>query len=202
MTLVAVAGGLYVVPLNALLQQRSDEQHLARNIAKDRNCGDRSGLSTFPPPQTGRATFTASGFPADLSGWVPYYGATALVANYPYGVGRARMAQGHAPIRLPHCIGQPRFTPGLPGRPSPCPGHYSQAFGYCAASALSPAHWHSRTLPKQVKPARVPQFRHQCPPPPLAACYMPSGLRSNPRRTLEPAQPPPSHFGQGVSVGR
>ena len=31
--LIAVAGGLYVVPLNAMIQARSDHRHLARNIA-------------------------------------------------------------------------------------------------------------------------------------------------------------------------
>src|SRR2546428_13549369 len=44
-----------------------------------------------------------------------------------------------------------------PSRPSPCPRHYSMAFGYYAASALCPACWHSRTpLPGKV----VSEFPH------------------------------------------
>ncbi len=31
-----------------------------------------------------------------------------------------------------------------PFGPSPCPSHYSKALGYYAASARSPARWHSR----------------------------------------------------------
>jgi hypothetical protein len=33
---------------------------------------------------------------------------------------------------------------GLPWRTFTCPGQYSQAFGYYAASVLPPAHWHFR----------------------------------------------------------
>jgi hypothetical protein len=32
----------------------------------------------------------------------------------------------------------------VPGGPSPCPRHYSVAFGYYAASVLPPARWHFR----------------------------------------------------------
>jgi len=37
-----------------------------------------------------------------------------------------------------------RFSRTYPGGPSPCPRHYSAAFGYDAASALPPVRWHAR----------------------------------------------------------
>ncbi len=39
----------------------------------------------------------------------------------------------------------PTSSSGFPWQPSPCPAHYSQAFGYYAASALRSACWHFRT---------------------------------------------------------
>jgi hypothetical protein len=50
----------------------------------------------------------------------------------------------------------------FPGGPSPCPGHYSLAFDYYAASALCPARWHARVPPeraKQFQSSPVPRER-------------------------------------------
>lgn len=47
------------------------------------------------------------------------------------------------PLQLGIC--QPaHHTDAARDRPSPCPGHYSQAFGYYAASVLPPVRWHFR----------------------------------------------------------
>ncbi len=53
-----------------------------------------------------------------------------------------------------------RFSRTYPDGPSPCPRHYSAAFGYDAASALCPACWHART-PCGYCGCRVPYFRCQ-----------------------------------------
>jgi len=44
-------------------------------------------------------------------------------------------------ICIPFSIRLLAFGSASPGGPSPCPGHYSQAFGYYAASVLPSARW-------------------------------------------------------------
>ena len=57
------------VPINQI-QQQLGHASLA-TTSRYLGCSDRSDFSIFPPLQTGRATFTATGFPAELSGWCP-----------------------------------------------------------------------------------------------------------------------------------
>ena len=49
-----------------------------------------------------------------------------------------------AVICFPHCIRWHTVRSAYPGGPSPCPGHYNQAFGSDAASGLPPVRWHVR----------------------------------------------------------
>jgi len=51
------------------------------------------------------------------------------------------------------------FGSAYPGGPSPCPGHYSQAFGYYAAAVLPSARWQFRAPEHGLSGAGVPQFR-------------------------------------------
>jgi hypothetical protein len=47
-------------------------------------------------------------------------------------------------ICIPFSIRLLAFGSAYPGGPSPCPGHYSQAFDYYAASVLPSARWQFR----------------------------------------------------------
>jgi hypothetical protein len=49
-------------------------------------------------------------------------------------------------VHISYLRRHPGFPPSEPGSPSPCPPRYRKAFGYYAASALSPAGWHFRLL--------------------------------------------------------
>ena len=71
-----------------------------------------------------------------------------------------------------------RYT--TPGRPSPCPRHYNEAFGYYTASVLPPAHWHFRVLPCRRRGVGVPQFQRQRREQPVAASSTPGGLGTTP----------------------
>ena len=62
-----------------------------------------------------------------------------------------RTSPSRAVICFPLCVRCASILTAYPGGPSPCPGHYSQAFGYYAASALRPARWHFRVPPRWVK---------------------------------------------------
>jgi len=65
--------------------------------------------------------------------------------------GEAHRQSKPAIICFPPFICLLRFSRTSPGGPSPCPHHYSAAFGYYAASVLPSAHWHSRVPPRRVK---------------------------------------------------
>jgi hypothetical protein len=59
------------------------------------------------------------------------------------------MPENKAPLLFPSSafpgsLVHPLFVWISPGGPSPCLSHYRKAFGYYAASACSPARWHSR----------------------------------------------------------
>jgi len=61
-----------------------------------------------------------------------------MVADYPKAQGACTSPEGvFYSVFLATSVHH-KFTPVLPGGPSPCPGHYSRAFGYYAASARSP----------------------------------------------------------------
>ena len=90
-----------------------------------------------------------------------------------------------------------RYT--TPGGPSPCPQHYTLAFGYSATSA-PPAHWHCRVLPREVKrcgssPGPVQQTAQR----PVAASSTPGAQGDNARQRSDVTRPAPSHVGSGVS---
>jgi hypothetical protein len=71
-----------------------------------------------------------------------------------------------------------RYT--MPGGPSPCPRHYSEAFGYDAASVLPPAHGHCRVLRRRLSGVGVPQCQRQRREQPVAASSTPGGLGTTP----------------------
>jgi len=89
-----------------------------------------------------------------------------------------------------------------PGRPSPCPRHYHEAFGYAAASALPPAHWHFRALPREGKPggsSPVPAQQTRA----TRRCLLYAGcLGDNACQREDLVSPAPSHCGPGVRQPR
>src|SRR5262245_65199873 len=81
--------------------------------------------------------------------------------------GRIRPVDGkvHQPpwavICFPPFIRWLPFAQASPGSPSPCPCHYSKAFGYYAASALPSARWHVRAPRRGTCGMGVPQFQQE-----------------------------------------
>ena len=102
----------------------------------------------FVPCVTRRTFSRHSAFQQEFRDRVgPYWGVTREVADSLTALERARS------LRCVHTAFSNKpvnqaFTPFPPGGPSPCPGHYSPAFGYYAASALRPTGWHFRPPPR------------------------------------------------------
>ena len=108
-----------------------------------------------------------------------------------------RRTRIHYSRRFP--ISRSTSVGSFPGRPSPCPHHYSAAFDYYAASALCPARWHFRA-PVGLSSVRVPQFQRARCERPVAACFTPDGLWSNSHRSYQSMGLPSFPFGRGVSA--
>jgi hypothetical protein len=85
-----------------------------------------------------------------------------------------------------------------PDRPSPCPGHYSQALGYYAASSSIPYAGIFATLPG-VHGVGVPSLHKRRGATRSCLLYA-ERIRDSTYGRKDPICPPPSHFGPGVSA--
>ena len=103
---------------------------------------DRRTLQSFPPSKRrGRLSTHAA---VQRDGLRPLFFTVTLPR--PWG----RLSLSGSPLYTdPLCGFTKPFRYTMPGRPSPCPGHYREAFGSSAASVLPPAPWHCRVLPRE-----------------------------------------------------